>query len=634
MPECFKEEIARSWERCRQAGLGREGGFCQTHPLYSPPAGGSRRRLMEIAMPLLETLFYTVNEYRFLLALTDERGILLDYRCNPVSEQGLVEMNFQIGVSVAEEDVGTNGMGTAIAADKPMMVYGDEHYCLTHQAWVTFGVPVHDETGALIGCIGCSEYRDFIHAHTLGMLMALARAIEDQLRLEKALQDIDLHSRLRDRIIDSISEGLIYFGNNGRIREMNHIARDMLGYADPSGVRLTDIFSRDLLGIVGGEGGAILDEEMNLRTNRGRIRCFVTVTPVEDRPGELIGVVTILKKPSAVHSLANRVAGAHARYRFSDIIGTDPHLLRTLNLARSAARSPSNILLQGESGTGKELVAQAIHNASDRHSGPFIAINCSAVPKELLESELFGYEEGTFTGALKGGKPGKFELAHGGTVLLDEIGDMPLNMQAALLRVIQEKSITRLGSAKSIPVDTRVIASSNRGIHRMVRRGAFREDLFYRLNVVNLLLPPLRERKGDLPLLVSYFIEKMNQKLNKAIQGITPACMDRLRGYAWPGNIRELENIIEYSVNFCEESLIDERYLPDELREGQDREIAPRRAEPEYVSLEQIEKRHIHSVLEAVDGNKARASRILGIDRGTLYNKLRKHGPSPEVSDN
>ena len=635
MPDNFKEEIARSWDRCRRAGLKREKGFCREDPRQKLQINRSRRRLMEIAMPLLETLFYKVNEYRFLLALTDENGILLDYRCNPASEQGLVEMNFRIGTSTVEEIVGTNGLGTALAADRPMMVYGDEHYCFTHQAWATFGVPLHDEAGNIIGCIGCSEYKDFVHAHTLGMLMALARAIEEQLKLEKAMQDIDLHSRLLDRIIDSISEGLIYFSKNGRIREMNHIARDMLGYADLSNIRLKDIFSKDLLTIISGKSDHIFDEEMNLKTDRGKVKCFVTATPVEDSPGELSGVVTILREPSAVHNLANRVAGAQARYRFSDIIGSDADFLKILTLARSAARSPSSILLQGESGTGKELVAQAIHNGSNRRLGPFIAINCSAIPKELLESELFGYEEGTFTGALKGGKPGKFELAHGGTVLLDEIGDMPLNMQAALLRVIQEKNVTRLGSAKSVPVDIRIIASSNKKMHQMVKKGTFREDLFYRLNVVNIVLPPLRERKDDIPLLVDYLIEKMNQKLNKNIAGIAPSCMERLINYSWPGNVRELENIIEYAVNFCVGNrLIEEHCLPVELKGGRLRGITESKITPEYISLEELEKQHIQGVLSALNGNKMQAARILGIDRGTLYNKIKKYGLVPKVYNN
>lgn len=626
MTENFKKEVSLSWERCRKAGLKREKGFFRTHPRYVPETTRKQQRLLETASPFLKTLFYAVNEYRFLLALTDEHGILLDYRCNPQSEQGLVDMNFHIGVSTAEEDVGTNGVGTAIASDRPMMVYGEEHYCFAHQTWATFGAPIHNERGDIIGCIGCSEYKDFFHAHTLGMLMASARAIEKHIKLGQAMQDIDLHSKLLGKIINSISDGLIYFSIDGQIKEINDIAREMLGYSDTSGLKILNIFSRDILKIISDENGYIFDEEMNLKTNRGKFKCFVTATPVKDSQGELIGVVAVLKKPSDIHRLANRIAGTQARFTFADIIGSDPCFVKTLNLARKAAKSPSNVLLQGESGTGKELIAQSIHNASNRSPGPFMAINCSAIPKELLESELFGYEEGTFTGALKGGKPEKFELANGGTVLLDEIGDMPINMQATLLRVLQEKSVTRLGSAKSIPVDIRIIAASNQEIQGMVRKGTFREDLFYRLNVVNILLPSLRERKKDIPLLIDYFIKKMNLKLNKSVSGIAQGCLERLIEYPWPGNVRELENIIEYSVNVCEDNRMIELYcLPDELKDERGREMKQSGITSDHVTLEELEKRYIENILTAYDGNKTVASQVLGIDRGTLYNKIKKY---------
>lgn len=634
MPNSFKGEIALSWERCCKAGLRQEEGFCQIHPLYSPGLGKERQRFRKIALPLLETLFEEINEYRFMLMLTDENSILLDYRCNPSSEQGLVEMNFRIGTSMAEKDVGTNGIGTAIAANRPMIVYGEEHYCHTHQSWATFGVPVHNERGEIVGCIGCSEHKDFFHSHTLGMLMALAKAVEEQIKLEKAMQDISLHSKLLNRIIESISDGLIYFSTDGQIQKINDIARQMLGRVDTPAARIEDVFTKDLVQIVGDGNGEIIDEEMNLKN---RLKCFITATPVEEESGELSGVVTLLKRPADVHSLANKVAGTRACYKFTEIIGAEPRFLKTLELAQNAAQSPSSILLQGESGTGKELVAQAIHNASNRRQGPFIAINCSAIPKSLLESELFGYEEGTFTGALKGGKPGKFELACGGTVLLDEIGDMPLNMQAALLRVLQEKSVTRLGSAKSIPVDIRVIASTNKEIHQMVKKGTFREDLYYRLNVVNISLPPLRERKDDIPLLVDFLIDKMNLKLNKRIRGIAPACMEWLIQYEWPGNIRELENIIEYCVNICEDNRVIERScLPDELKGERREEIGESSRSHEHITLEELERWHIETVLQSLNGNKMRASRVLGIDRGTLYNKIKRYNldPAPGVCNN
>ena len=626
MHENFREEILRSWERCRKYGLEPDEGFLKTHPHYRVNISGNSQRLLKIASPFMKTIFYAINEYRFVLMLTDENGILLDYRYNPLSEETLEDMNFHVGVSLAEKDVGTNGVGTAIASDRPIMVYGEEHYCMSSQPWASFGVPIHDEYGEIIGCIGCSENKDYFHAHTLGMLMASAKAIEERFKLEKAIQDLNLHSKLLSKILNSISDGLIYFSMEGRVKEINNIAREMLGYVDIPKLSISDIFTKDILKVVSSENRSILDEEMNFNTKHGSLKCFVTATPVRDNQGKLIGVATILKKSSDIHSLATKIAGTQARYKFTDIIGSDSRFTKVLGLARNAARSPSNILIQGESGTGKELFAQAIHNASNRRNEPFVAINCSAIPKELLESELFGYEEGTFTGALKGGKPGKFELANGGTVLLDEIGDMPLNMQATLLRAIQEKSITRLGSIKSIPVDIRIVASTNKNIQDMVQKGAFREDLFYRLNVVNITIPPLRERRTDIPLLIDYFIKKMNLKLNKNICGIEPDCLEALTNYSWPGNIRELENIIEYCLNFCEDNqMIDSYCLPDELTYAPNNQIKQGANLMGHVTLEEVEKMHIENTLLAFNGNKTQASHVLGIDRGTLYNKIKKY---------
>jgi len=624
--ENFRRIIALSWERCRQHGLEPNEGCLKTHPRHRVTMFGERQRLLEIASPFMKTIYYAINEYRFVLMLTDEEGILLDYRHDALSEKALEDMNFHIGVSMAEKHVGTNGVGTAIASDGPIMVYGDEHYCTAARSWASFGVPIHNECGEIIGCIGCSENKDYFHAHTLGMLMASAKAIEERFKLENAMQDIDLHSKLLGNILNSISDGLIYFSTDGTIREINNIAQEMLGRVDTSELSMLDVFNKDISKLMSAADSCIVDEEMNISAKRGVLRCFVTVTPVRSNQGELIGVVTILKKSSDIHSLANKVAGTQARYEFKDIIGSDPSFTRILDLARSAAKSPSNILLQGESGTGKELVAQAIHNGSDRRFGPFIAINCSAIPKELLESELFGYEEGTFTGALKGGKPGKFELAAGGTILLDEIGDMPLNMQAALLRALEDKRVTRLGSVRSIPLDIRIIASTNKNIQNMVQKGTFRDDLFYRLNVVNIVLPSLRERKTDIPLLIDYFIRKMNVKLNKNICGIQSDCLEVLVNYPWPGNTRELENVIEYCVNFCEDDEeIALHCLPEEMKYGHYGEDEQGPILFGHVTLEEAERMHIQTILRAMNGNKTQTSRVLGIDRGTLYNKIKKY---------
>lgn len=285
--------------------------------------------------------------------------------------------------------------------------------------------------------------------------------------------------------------------------------------------------------------------------------------------------------------------------------------------------SPSSVLITGESGTGKELFAQAIHFHGDRSQGRFVKVNCAAIPESLLESELFGYVDGSFTGARKGGKMGKFELANHGTIFLDEIGDMPLIMQAKLLRVLQEKEIERIGDDHTIPVDVRIISATNKDLKWMINQGTFRPDLYYRLNVVNLHIPALRERKEDIPPLVYHFLEELNRKLGLNIRGIEAEAMDLLLHYDWPGNVRELLNVLETSMNFCRQPSLSVEALPFFLRQN--------RSDSHSVgcnlktSLLDAEKERIKSALRSSSGNRQQAAALLGVSRTTLYRLMKKH---------
>ncbi len=280
------------------------------------------------------------------------------------------------------------------------------------------------------------------------------------------------------------------------------------------------------------------------------------------------------------------------------------------------SRSNSTVLLIGESGTGKELFAHSIHNASDRRKEPFVKVNCSAIPSELAEAELFGYDEGAFTGARKQGKPGKFELADGGTIFLDEIGDMPLPLQGKLLRVIQEKEVERVGDTRTRKVDVRIIAATNKDLKRLVADGDFREDLYFRLNVIEFRIPPLRERKADIQVLAEHFIGKYNSAFSKQVAGISAEGLAALEQYAWPGNIRELENIIERILNYVDRDLIELADIPEEIRSPK----LP--AGSSAQSLERIELDAIKAALAEAQGNKSKAARLLGISRSKLYEKL------------
>ncbi|MFB5663108.1 sigma 54-interacting transcriptional regulator [Alteribacillus sp. HJP-4] len=311
-----------------------------------------------------------------------------------------------------------------------------------------------------------------------------------------------------------------------------------------------------------------------------------------------------------------------AKYQFSNIAG-DSNIIRcTKQTAEKAAQTSSNVLLLGESGTGKELFAHAIHNASARAPGNFVKINCAAIPAELLESELFGYVEGSFTGARKGGKKGKFEAAEGGTIFLDEVGELPLHMQVKFLRVLQEKEVEKVGSHQSTAIDVRIIAATNRNLEDMVQRGDFRMDLYYRLHVMPIHIPSLKERKEDIVLLSKLIIKRISQLLGKHIRGISDQALRLLSDYDWPGNIRELENVLERSINMADpHSFIEERHLSTRIT-GQ---LSEEQILPLSATVEAAEKEAISTSLKKADGNKSQAAGWLGISRTSLYEKINKY---------
>ncbi|OPJ57557.1 sigma 54-interacting transcriptional regulator [Clostridium oryzae] len=310
---------------------------------------------------------------------------------------------------------------------------------------------------------------------------------------------------------------------------------------------------------------------------------------------------------------------------FADIIGSNSSLQDSILMAEKASKSISTVLIRGESGTGKELVAKAIHNNSNRKDKPFIRVNCAAIPENLLESELFGYEKGAFTGAVKN-KPGKFALADGGTIFLDEIGDMPISMQVKLLRVLQEKEFESVGGIVTQKVDTRVIAATNRPLEEMLKSGEFREDLYYRLNVITIMLPPLKSRKEDICELTEYFIKKINKKLDKNIKGISKEALNYLHDYNWPGNIRELENIIERAINMCESSVITEKDLPIYLTN-----IIPQKeytlsfSDGDLLTMKEYEKEIISAAMKKYKSYN-KAGKVLGLTHRTISLKCEKYG--------
>ncbi|MEW6184487.1 MAG: sigma-54 dependent transcriptional regulator [Thermodesulfobacteriota bacterium] len=309
------------------------------------------------------------------------------------------------------------------------------------------------------------------------------------------------------------------------------------------------------------------------------------------------------------------------QYGFSNIIARSPKMRSLLDSVAQIARTDSTVYIQGESGTGKELIAKAIHMASDRKNKPFVAINCAALPEGILESRLFGHEKGAFTGAIKNTK-GLFTQAHGGTIFLDEIGDMPLGIQAMLLRVLQERTYYPLGSEKLVEVDVRVIVATNRDLSQMVKQGLFREDLYYRIHVIPVFLPPLRERKDDIPLLIEHFREKFNRQMNKGVKGLTSTALQKMMHYEWPGNVRELENTMEYAVALTQQDTIQEDLI---LQQTLEAEEPPPTLQPLKEARNAYERNYLIHLLKTCKGNISNAARMAGKYRADFYELLKKH---------
>jgi DNA-binding NtrC family response regulator len=342
-------------------------------------------------------------------------------------------------------------------------------------------------------------------------------------------------------------------------------------------------------------------------------------------PDELLSLV---RQACEKYRMATEITGLHQqlqeKYGFANIIGTSDAMRRVFEKVRMVADTRSTVLIEGASGTGKELVARALHYNSARRKKPFVALNCAALPEALVESELFGHERGAFTGAVDR-RIGKFQAAEGGTLLIDEIGDMPLDLQSKLLRAIESRCITPIGSNQEIKVDARIVASTNRDLVAMAKREAFREDLFYRISVVNIKLPPLSERPGDIPLLVRAFIDELAEESRRPVRDITPAALARLQGYEWPGNVRQLRNVLESVIVTATREIIDVPDLPEPVRQA--RPVSMRRSLVKPgMTLEALEKEAIRVALRQTDGNRTRAAEQLGISLRTLQRKIKEYG--------
>ncbi len=487
-------------------------------------------------------------------------------------------------------------------------------------------INIKDKSIGIIGLIAFTEeQRNKLFADTKSLMDFLERMsdlIATKL-LEKEKNDhLTFMTKQLETVINSLEEGIIAVDMQGSIIKYNNIVKKMFyKQVVDEGLNIRkivpifdDIVHQTKKGII------VKNREFLYGQKDHQLRGITSVNSVVVE-GELVGLIFIIRNIKQVLKEINDVIGStYNNTSFASIIGESHQLNEVKEKAIKAASSSSTVLIQGESGTGKELFARSIHSISPRKNKPFVAINCAAIPEQLLESELFGYEEGTFTGATKGGKSGKFELANSGTIFLDEIGDMPLHLQSKLLRVLQEKKVDRIGSIIPIPIDVRIIAATNKNLEEKVALGEFREDLFFRLNVIPLNIPSLRERKEDIPVLMDYLLKKCNEKMNKSIKGFDLDIFNIFSDYIWKGNVRELENAIEYAVNMEHGDIIQLENIPLKFKNIKDDEININNNK--IIKLEDLERMAIIEALHQCE-NKEQVAKLLGIGRATLFRKIK-----------
>ena len=662
--------IALSWQRCRQRTLNpRRPPRIPSQPPTLP--AGSQEQLV-LVRPAMEDLHQFVEGSGCIVAFANAEGTLLDIFGDTHTARELAEIGFVPGAPWTEEAVGTNAIALALSDAFPIQIRGAAHFCAYLHPYCGSAAPMYNSLGQSLGALAIFGRCEDCHPHTLGMVTAAAQAVTNQLQMDLWLTSAnELLSELTT-ILQTLSEGIMLLQPDGTIAQMNARAGQLLGLSLPraTGRKLSEALEIPaVLATALRTGREMNDEEVSFHTSQGRVVCLCTLkainagTPVRElvtlRQPDHAGISAWQRQPPAapasggfvltlrsierVQRLVHRMSGARARLTFANIIGESQEMLEAIRLARIAAGSASNVLLHGETGAGKEIFAQSIHNASSRADGPFVAINCAAIPRELITSELFGYEGGSFTGADKQGRPGKFELAHGGTLFLDEIGDMPRDLQTSLLRAIETRTIMRIGGQSVVPVDVRIIAATHKDLTAEARQGNFRSDLYFRLNVFTIEVPALRQRGADIPLLAQHFIQQQSRALGRPL-GITPDALATLQAYPWPGNVRELENSLERAIYIAQRSTIGLEDLPEAVRlglpptalpllpGGQDyplerTELAPKprdtRQDPALLKEERssAEARLILETYRSQGNNLERTAQALGISRTTLWRK-------------
>ncbi|MBR4394578.1 MAG: sigma-54-dependent Fis family transcriptional regulator [Oscillospiraceae bacterium] len=615
----IRTPIAESWKKCKAAGINPTGGkgrHIDDKVLAS--AREEHRVFLDVAVPVMREMFGLINSTQFLIVLTDSAGYLLEILGPPEIIARCNDMRFVPGAMWSNLEVGTNAISVALDYDMAIQMVGPEHYCISHHTWTCSASPIHNPNGEIVGCINLSgDYKD-VHPHTLALVQEAARNIEAQIRHT-------YNSEMMLSLLNSSDDSMLLLDSSLEPVWMNEAAETLLK-TDLDGLKTMGIksfFPYDMLNIE-----RRLKDEKSFRSDNiallidGEARyCSMAAAPLTYYGYRTIAVTLRMQKH--LINAANRISGNRAVYTFRDCYTANETMKKTLSYASTFARYEGNILIQGESGTGKELLAQAIHNAGKNADGPFVAVNCASIPRELFDMELFGYEMNAFPGKVDEGKPGRFELAQNGTLFLDEVSSMPLEMQIKLLRAVETHCVQRLGSTREIQLNIRIISSSNQDLEQLVEHGAFRKDMYFRLSTLKLEIPPLRERPEDIALFAGRFLQTLNENSLSPPKTMSEEFLNGLREYDWPGNIRELQNMLARAYYTSESAVLSAGDLSFSLKRP---ETTERPAQTKGDSGEGA----IMAALTICRGDVQAAADRLGLSRATLYRRLKEYGIDPK----
>lgn len=659
------QEVVASWIRSRNMGV--DPYTVVTSPNLSTEKLSETldkyRQLIDITNCLVGSFKDLILSCGYILYLVDNTGAVLLNEGKWKEFPLLSERDSRMGIVADENSEGTTAHELCIRLKRPVQLLGPEHYCIAFQHRIASAAPIKDETDEVYAALVLlsqpllklpeEETLKNMCLNSLGWITSLAVAVEAQLQLKKTTSDccdanqkaeifnshlqiakekLVMVSNTLNTTLTFIDGAIIAFDRTGKIVHSNQEGIRILRLkTEEIGKRnISEFLSSDSHIMTLAEKGENITVEEWICMGSDKQLYQVSIRPILNQfTGELDVAVLKLNSSEKVATQLNNRSGNTSSFTFADIISKNKEFKKVMALAQRFASTPENILLIGESGTGKELFAQAIHNIY-RPQGPFVAVNCAAMPRELIESELFGYEGGSFTGAERSGRIGKIELAHGGTLFLDEIGDMPLEFQAVLLRTLEDKQVMRVGGRRYKKVDFRLITATNKDIYKMGKENKFREDLYFRLSVLTVMIPPLRERGNDVNIISKFIIEDYCQKLGCKIPQISPAAQTIINEYGWPGNVRQLKNAMIYAVNTVQDGLIKPENLPNHVI----LDICPKKIDEitnsngkmsKMLSLENLEKSAIETALLYVDNAVPAAAEILGISRSTLYRKLKDY---------